>query len=147
MKRASISLLLLAAVAAIAAACGPGAEASPVPSTPTTLAGTSWRAISVSGAAPVQGREPTLIFADEQRVNGNTGCNGFFGGYAYGDGEIEFSQVGMTMMACEDPVNSVEAAYTKALNAATTAAIDDGGQLLLGGPGGDILFAPATTTQ
>jgi len=53
----------------------------------------------------------------------------------------------MTMMACEDPVNTVEAAYTKALNAATTAAIDDGGQLLLRGPGGDILFAPATTSQ
>src|SRR5262245_12764668 len=147
MNRASISLSLLAAVAAIAAACGPRAEASPRPRTPQPLAGTSWRAISVAGAVPVQGREPTLTFADEKQVNGNTGCNGFFGGYAYGDGEIEFSGVGMTLMACEDSVNAVEAAYTQALNAATTVAIDEGGQLLLGGSGGDVLFAPALTTE
>ena len=145
MKRASISLVLLSLV--LAACWQPGAEMSPAPTAPQSLAGSSWRAISVSGAAPVQGREPTLIFADEQQVNGNTGCNGFFGGYAYGDGEIEFTNVGMTMMACEDPIGSVEAAFTKALNAATTAAIDDGGQLLIGGHGGEILFAPATATQ
>ena len=147
MKRASVLLILLAAIAAVAAACGPGAETSPVPSTPVTLAGTSWRAISVSGAAPVQGSEPTLVFADEQQVNGHTGCNGFFGGYAYGDGEIEFTNLGMTMMACDGPISAVEAAYTKALNAATTAAIDDGGQLRIGGPSGDILFAPAPNAQ
>jgi heat shock protein HslJ len=143
MKRASLLVYLLAAVAAVIAACGPGAEASPVPSTPASLAGTSWQAISVSGATPVQGSEPTLVFADEQQVNGNTGCNGFFGGYAYGDGEIEFTNIGMTLMACDGPISAVEAAYTQALNAATTAAIDNGGQLLIGGPGGEILFAPA----
>jgi heat shock protein HslJ len=143
MKRAFPFLFLLAAVAAIAAACGPDAEGSPVPSTPASLAGTSWQAISVSGATPVQGSEPTLVFADEEQVNGNTGCNGFFGGYAYGDGEIEFTNIGMTLMACDGPISALEAAYTQALNAATTAAIDDGGQLVLRGPGGDIVFTPA----
>jgi heat shock protein HslJ len=139
MKRATVILILLIAVVGCSQ---PGAEVSPSPSAPQTLEGSAWRAISVSGAAPVSGREPTLIFTSDQQVNGNTGCNGFFGGYAYGDGEIEFTNVGMTLMACEDPVNTVEAAFTKALNAATTATVDDGGQLLLGGPGGDILFAP-----
>ncbi|HEX5013933.1 MAG TPA: META domain-containing protein [Candidatus Limnocylindrales bacterium] len=143
MKRATFLLVLLSLV--LAGCSQAGAEMSPTPTAPQSLAGSSWTAISVSGAAPLQGREPTLVFADDQRINGNTGCNGFFGGYAYGDGEIEFSQVGMTMMACEDPVNTVEAAFTKALNAATTAAIDDGGQLLIAGPGGEILFAPAPT--
>ena len=42
-------------------------------------------------------------------------------------------------MACDDAVGTVEAAFTKALSGATSAAIDDGGQLLLSGPGGEIL--------
>jgi heat shock protein HslJ len=135
--------LLLVVLGAFAVGCWqPGAEMSPSPSAPDTLAGTAWRAISVSGTVPFAGREPTLAFATETEINGNTGCNGFFGGYAYGDGEIEFANVGMTMMACDDPVGSVEMAFTQALNAATTAAIDDGGLLRLSGAGGDILFRP-----
>jgi hypothetical protein len=33
-------------------------------------------------------------------------------------------------------------AFTQALNGATSVSIDDGGQLLLSGSGGDVLFAP-----
>ena len=114
---------------------------SPAPEAPPTLAGTSWRAISVSGAAPLAGREPTLIFQADQ-VNGSTGCNQYFGGYTYAEGAITVSQVGMTMMACDEPVGTVEAAFTKALSGTMSVAIDDGGQLLLSGLGGEILFAP-----
>ena len=142
MKRVSIALLLLAGIGTFVAACDIGRDVTPSAGAPSTLAGTAWRAISVSGAALVQGREPTLAFVDETQVNGNTGCNSFFGGYAYADGTIEFTNVGMTLMACDDAVGTVEGAFTKALNGATSAAIDDGGQLLLSGPGGEILFAP-----
>jgi heat shock protein HslJ len=114
---------------------------SPDPSVPATLAGTSWKAITVAGAAPVAGREPTLTFTDDG-INGNTGCNGFFGGYTYTDGTLKLSQIGMTLMACDDAVGHVEMAFTQALNGATSVSIDDGGQLLLSGSGGDVLFAP-----
>jgi heat shock protein HslJ len=145
MKRATP--LLLAVLAVVLAGCWqPGAEMSPAPSAPETLAGTAWRAISVASVAPVAGREPTLAFASDTEIDGNTGCNGFFGTYTYAGGAIAFSQVGMTMMACDDPVGSVEATFTAALNAATTATIDDGGQLLLSGNGGDLLFKPDTET-
>ena len=118
-----------------------GGGAGPSGGPPPTLAATSWRAVTVSGAAPVGGREPTLAFAVD-RISGSTGCNQFFGGYTYADGTIEMSNVGMTLMACEDAISMVEGAYLKALNGATTASLDDGGQLLLGGSGGEIRFAP-----
>jgi heat shock protein HslJ len=141
MKRTTRETILVVVLAAILAACGSGAEMRPSPDSPSTLAGTAWRAVSVSGAAPVAGREPTLIFQTDQ-VNGSTGCNQYFGGFTYAEGAITFSQVGMTMMACDDPVGTVEAAYTKALGGTMSVTIDDGGQLLLSGPGGEILFAP-----
>ena len=115
---------------------------SPSPESPETLAGTSWRAISVAGEAPVEGSNPTLAFTEDE-VNGTTGCNQFFGGYTYDAGTIKFDQVGMTMMACDGPVSTVEGAYTAALNGAATVSIDEGGQLLLTGTGGDVLFVPA----
>jgi heat shock protein HslJ len=143
MSRVPFRLLVIAVLAASAAACGPGTEMSPGPSAPSSLEGTAWRAMSVSGAPPVAGREPTLVFTADQ-VNGTTGCNQFFGGYTYADGAITLSNVGMTLMACDDAVNGVEAAYTKALNGAATAAVDSDGRLLLSGSGGQVLFVPVS---
>jgi heat shock protein HslJ len=122
-------------------ACSQGASLSPSPETPETLAGTSWRAISVAGTEPVEGSSPTLVFTEDE-VSGTTGCNQFFGGYTYDAGTINFDQVGMTMMACDGPVSTVEGAYTAALNGATTVSVDEGGQLLLTGSGGEVLFVP-----
>jgi putative lipoprotein len=117
---------------------------SPGSSAPASLAGTSWRASSVDGAAPVAGREPTIAFT-EDRISGTTGCNQYFGGYTYDDGTIGFSPIGMTMMACDDAVGDVESAFTKALGGATGAAIDSQGRLVLSGPDGSLLFDPVPT--
>jgi heat shock protein HslJ len=136
--RAALAAVLLIA---LLAACSPGADVSPSPSAPASLAGSAWRAVSVDGTSPVDGSEPTLTFA-ETEISGTTGCNQYFGGYTYAEGTISFTQVGMTMMACEGPISDVEATYTAALNGATTATIDDGGQLLLSGSDGDVLFKP-----
>jgi heat shock protein HslJ len=136
--RAAFAAVLLIA---LLAACSPAADVSPSPSAPSSLAGSSWRAVSVAGASPVAGSEPTLVFAADQ-VSGTTGCNQYFGGYTYADGSITFDQVGMTMMACDGPIGTVEMAYTAALNGASTLTIDDGGQLLLSGTAGDVLFRP-----
>jgi heat shock protein HslJ len=116
----------------------------PGPSAPASLAGTSWRAFSVAGAAPVAGREPTIAFT-EDRISGTTGCNQYFGGYTFNDGAIAFSPIGMTMMACDDAVGDVESAFTKALGGASEAAIDSQGRLILNGPDGSISFDPVST--
>jgi len=111
----------------------------------SSLAGTAWRAVSVADAAPVAGREPTITFAAD-RVSGTTGCNQYFGGYTLVGGAIAFSAVGMTRMACDDAVGQFEGAFTAALTATTTAAIDADGRLHLGGPGGEIVLDPGSAT-
>ena len=115
---------------------------SPSPQVPATLAGTSWRAISVDGTATVEDNQPSLTFAATD-VNGNSGCNQFFGTYTYADGTIDITAGGMTMMACEEPVMGLESAYIAALDGASSVSVDDGGQLLLSGSAGDVLFVPA----
>ncbi len=49
-------------------------------------------------------REPHIRFwSEEQRVNGSTGCNSFFGSYIVKDNEqLEFSTMGATKMACRE---------------------------------------------
>jgi heat shock protein HslJ len=143
LRRAASAAVVLVA---LLAACSPAVEVSPSPSPPGTLAGSSWRAVSVDGASPVEGSEPTLVFAADE-VSGTTGCNQFFGPYTYGDGSISFGLIGMTMMACEGPVGTVEAAYTAALDGASSVSFDDAGQLLLSGTGGDVLFVPDSTSS
>ena len=106
-----------------------------------SLAGTAWRAVSVAGAAPVAGREPTIRF-EADRISGTTGCNQYFGGYTLVGGAIAFSEVGMTRMACDDAIGQIEGAFTSALTAATTAAIDAEGRLHLAGTGGEIVLEP-----
>ena len=106
-----------------------------------SLAGTAWRAVSVAGAAPVAGREPTIRF-EADRISGTTGCNQYFGGYTLVGGAIAFSEVGMTRMACDDAIGQIEGAFTSALTAATAAAIDAERRLYLAGTGGEIVLEP-----
>ncbi len=44
-----------------------------------------------------------MLKADDNRVQGNGGCNGFFGSYEINEGNrIKFAQLASTMMACEN---------------------------------------------
>lgn len=47
--------------------------------------------------------------------SGNTGCNGFSGGWQGEGGELTFTEFAMTAMACEDPVMTWEQAFTRVL--------------------------------
>ncbi len=64
-----------------------------------------WRLFELNGNA-VQTRENTkgvymVLHTAENRVNGNGGCNSFFGTYELKDeGRISFSPIGSTKMAC-----------------------------------------------
>ena len=106
-------LITLACVsAAIAAACASAA--------PNTLAGTSWTVASVNGQPTSGPRTPTLVFDSQNRVNGNGGCNSYFGEYSAHDGAIDLSGVGRTEMACmPQSIMAQEDAYLGALDAAT----------------------------
>ena len=65
-----------------------------------------WKLVEINGEKVVVdgigSRAPYMILKQEDnRVNGNGGCNSFFGSYTLEDGNrIKFSQLGATQMAC-----------------------------------------------
>ncbi len=89
------------------------------------LAGT-WNLVSYGAAdaptAAVADIPATLTFS-EAGVNGNVGCNGFGGSFAYENNTLTVSSLASTMMACAEPIMQQEFAVTSALQGAQTFAI------------------------
>jgi putative lipoprotein len=106
---------------------------------PATLAGTTWRLLSIESRPVPVGPDVTLTFDDAGRVSGNGGCNGFGGQFTYepGTGAISVSNQFSTLRECFEQVrNDLESAYLNALAGATVANIDLGGHLVLSGSAG-----------
>jgi heat shock protein HslJ len=133
---AGLAAAILAALVLVG--CGEADSSTPA----LTLAGTAWRAVSVAGRSPVAGREPTIAF-EADRVSGSGGCNQFGGAYSYVDGVLAFGEMPMTLMGCSEPIGSIEAAFMATLGALQTASTDEGGRLVLDGPGGQVLLVQA----
>lgn len=79
-----------------------------------------WKLIEINGqkvtAENFTSKEPHLILkSEENRVNGNGGCNSFFGTYEMqaNANRISFSKIGSTRMACMEP--NVEADFLNVL--------------------------------
>ncbi|ABI77897.1 putative lipoprotein [Hyphomonas neptunium ATCC 15444] len=101
------------------------------------LAGTSWLVETMGGTAIVAGSEPQINFDADGKINGTTGCNQFFGGYAQNGAAIAFTGVGMTKMACmSDGVMEQETAFGAILSGNTQAKIDSLGNLVIRGEDG-----------
>jgi len=109
---------------------------------PTSLAGTTWRLLSVQGRPVPAGPDLTLEF-DADRVSGNGGCNSFGGQFTYepATGALAFSGLLSTMRACiEAGRNDVESAYLKALQGSAVANMDSDGHLVLSGSAAELVF-------
>ncbi len=72
-----------------------------------------------------------IQFQGEGKVSGHGGCNRFFGGYETGaEGQLSFSALGATRMACPGLIMQQEAAFMGLLEN-TRAMKPDGTRLLL----------------
>lgn len=101
------------------------------------LAGTSWLVETMGGTAIVAGSGPQITFTSDGQINGTTGCNRFFGGYSQSRGDVSFSGIGMTKMACmEDGIMGQEIAFTNILSGETKAKLDGLGNLVITGEDG-----------
>jgi len=105
----------------------PDQSAAPSPPRPP-LVGTEWRLTDYLGHAgafvPVsEDIVATATFADGT-VAGSTGCNRYHATYGADGARLAVEAVAMTMMACEPARTAVERAFTAALAAVTTYAID-----------------------
>jgi heat shock protein HslJ len=74
---------------------------------PAGLSVTSWKLVSygpVGNPTPAaSGIDTNLDFGKDGTVNGNFGCNSFSGNYQVTNGNITFSMMISTMMACLGP--------------------------------------------
>lgn len=102
-------LLAISAAAFVLSACGSSAGNN------TPLPGTKWELTSLNGAAPVKGTSLTLFFGNDDKANGNAGCNNFSGTYKVSGSSLAFSQMVSTMMACAPAVNDQEQSFLQAL--------------------------------
>ena len=80
------------------------------------LAGPEWILLELDrGQLPPEDIEITLVFEDH-RVSGNSGCNTYFAGVdAPAPGELRFSGMGATRMACEGWMMELERRYLGSL--------------------------------
>jgi heat shock protein HslJ len=107
----------LVVLLAVVGACSAGAPAaSPSPSGPSPLVGTSWNLTMLGNAAPTSAA--TLTFTDDN-AGGLAGCNTFTASYTADTSALKFGPVALTRMACEPGVTTFESAYVSALSNTT----------------------------
>ncbi len=130
MRIARISILSLLLALIVLSSCSPASG--------FTLDGTSWELESMAGMPLIAGRSITLNFEVDE-VDGNAGCNHYFGSYALNSaGGLQFGMIGMTEMACLDPegIMQQESTYLSYLGTIVKA-VREGNQLRLQDAAGD----------
>jgi heat shock protein HslJ len=109
-------------------ACGAGNNAEGQ----AELAGSSWQLQSIDGSSDLAAT-PTIQFSESDAA-GSGGCNSYSGSYEANAsaGSISISQVVSTLMACEEPINALEAEFFGALQSATRYEINGGTLTIFG---------------
>lgn len=117
-------------------ACGDGGN---------RLKGTSWELATVDGQAALPQTNAWLQFDEGGVLSGSTGCNSLGGTWESSDSELSFRDVRTTLIGCPGPVGDQEAAFTAALAATSSYAIE-GATLTLKDSGGAsrMTFEPST---
>lgn len=124
------AFVALAALACSACTTGGGSGSSPVggadlgaSAEATPLDGTDWQLRSYASAGSLTD-VPATVTVDAAfsrgRIAGTSGCNQYTAPYSTSGTSITIGQTAGTLMACQEPANSVEQAYLAALGAAKT---------------------------
>ncbi len=108
-------LLLLAAVAFITLT-----DMKPITDSnaDTPITGTNWRPLSIGDQIVGAETRLHLRFEVDGKLNGNGGCNSFFGSYTLSESDIDIGPIGATRMACPQPQMEFEARFFEALEKA-----------------------------
>lgn len=111
-----------------------------------TLTGRDWVLLSF-GEEDTVAFDPAVmsvnaIFGEDGQVSGNSGCNQYGGAYTLDGDTIRFGALMTTLMACDESVMNVEAAFTAALAGASTWTIN-GNMLEIVYAGGQLVFESA----
>lgn len=63
-----------------------------------------WKLIQMNGKIIEKGQPEIIFDVENNKVNGRTGCNNFFGALEIDSENVTFGAIGMTRMACMDEV-------------------------------------------
>ncbi|MGI9201186.1 MAG: META domain-containing protein [Woeseiaceae bacterium] len=89
------------------------------------MAGPEWRPVIIGDAA-VDADTPMFVrFAVDGSVNGNGGCNNFFGSLESTDDGVAMGELGATRMACPPEIMDQEQAFMQALQDAVSFEMGD----------------------
>lgn len=106
---------------------------------PLALEQGEWQLVSIDGQSVGSPVTLTILFTREGRVNGNGGCNRFFGIYsAQNDGQLTIGQVGSTRKFCPE-LAALERQYFTSLSNVSRFVVDDD-RLQLFSSAGDLEF-------
>lgn len=75
-----------------------------------------WKLIMLENVGKDYGKAFIQFNLAENKVNGNTGCNSFFGSFKTSENTISFQQLGSTRMACLDDTSTTEQKMLQYLN-------------------------------
>lgn len=81
------------------------------------ITGINWRPAYVTDASLPEEHTMFVRFAADGNINGNGGCNSFFGNLETTDDGISIGQIGLTSMACSPELMRLEKAFLDALQA------------------------------
>ena len=84
-----------------------------------SLTGKQWRPVYLGAEAVPNDAGIHVEFAVDGGINGNGGCNSFFGSLEKTDSGLSVGPLGSTRMACPDPVMQREDAFLAALQQTT----------------------------
>lgn len=141
MRTPGSALTLVAAV--LLAACGSAGAPTPSPSDEAFDPEGSWQLTSgrAGGAEiPIVEDHPITLTIEGSEIGGTSACNTYGGRLTVTDGRLEITDLGMTMMGCEEPVMAAEGAYASAL-AGVESIGGEGDELVLRGPDVELRFA------
>lgn len=99
----------------------------------------NWIVSQVQGAPAAPGVTSTLMIAEDGKVSGNAGCNGFFGSAIIDNDAISFGNLGSTRMACPEPAMGQEDRMLKALDSTRGYRLEEQDLVLLNADGNAIL--------
>ena len=109
-----------------------------LPAGGAAITGKNWRPVVIADTSLLEEHGMFVHFSVDGGVNGNGGCNKFFGRLETTDDGISIGEMGSTRMACPPEIMELETAFLQALQSATSLEVDDRSLRLLNAEG-DVL--------
>ncbi|MCG8394753.1 MAG: META domain-containing protein [Pseudomonadales bacterium] len=102
------------------------------------LMGPPWQVETLNGK-PVGNATLTLNFHEPGKLAGKAACNNYMASYSLTEDGLSVQTGGVTMMACPEPLMTLEHQFLDGLEKVKSATLDHQGALLLSGENGVIL--------